>query len=199
MKNLLYLLIITLFVNYSCSKSNKAIEDYCNCMHSIISDSLLSMDIVNKQHTICFDSITNKYKLNDDAEFQESFDSLIAIKDLKININSRISENIDNILQTYMWEFIDVSSLNWRTYELRRYYFDGKIFKQDLYGMQYGSMDWHIEDSWTGIYKVDVENNGRIYIEISFDDNESDIYRFQKSKKDGYYLDGRRTLWQENK
>ncbi len=184
---------------FSCSKSDKAVSDYCNCMNKVISDSLISTDIVNEQHVICFDSITNKYKLNEDTEFKENFDSLNTIKDLKVNINYKISENIDNILQTYMWEFKDLSSLNYKTYELRRYYFDGKMFKQELYGMNYGIRGWELFKTWTGIYKIEIEKNGSIYVNITFDDNSNDIFKFRKSKKDGFYLDGKRTLWQEKK
>jgi len=168
-------------------------------MSSVISDSLIFIEEVNERHLLCFDSVTNKYNLNSDEEFKENFDSLSVIKDLRIKINSQINENVDNILQTYMWEFKDLSTLNYKTYQLRRFYFEGKIAKQELYGMGYGIRGWELSNTWTGTYQIEIAKDGNIYINILYDDNDKGTFRFRKSKKDGYYLSGSKTFWQENK
>jgi hypothetical protein len=197
-KNILALAISGLAI-FSCSNGNKAIKEYCECMSSVINDSLVSTGLLKERHTICYDSIVAKYKLNEDKEFKNTFDSLKDVKDFRDKIYTKIIKNVDDILQRYNWGYQDLSSLNWQTYEARKYYFDGKMFKQEVYGMQWGSTQWHLKKTWTGTYKIEKANNGKIYVTVSTEPGENDIYLLQKSKKDGYYLDGRRTVWQEQK
>ena len=73
------------------------------------------------------------------------------------------------------------------------------MFKQELYGMNWGSTNWVLQNTFTGTYKIEKAENENIYVIVSMQDRENDIYKFKKSKKDGFYLDGRRTLWQEDK
>ncbi|HOZ14773.1 MAG TPA: hypothetical protein PK784_08300 [Tenuifilaceae bacterium] len=198
-KNVITLLFVTGLLITSCSKQNKAVDEYCNCMDNNLSDSLNSTSLLSSAHTNCRDSIIKEYDLINDNEFVTSFDSIPKVRN-KLNENFlKIYQNVDRILQKYNWDYKDVSSLNWRTYEYRRYLFDGKMFKQEVYGMNWGSTNWNLQNTYTGTYKIEKGENDNIYVVISMQDNENDIYRFRKSKKDGYYLDGRRTLWQEDK
>lgn len=182
----------------SCSKTNKAVTEYCDCMNSIMTDSLLLPEAINERNKICYDSILNLYNLSGDKEFLSSFDSLNQVKSLRNRTDAKIYQNIDKILQAYNWNYKDMSSLNWKTYEYRVFSFDGKMFKQVLYGMEWGSTNWKVKNSWTGTYRIEKESD-KIYVTLIDEENKNDIYRFRKSKADGLYLDGRRALWQTGK
>ena len=198
MKNLFIILFVFVFGTFlsSCSKTNKAVDEYCNCASSILTDSLISVEFLDTIHKNCFDSIIiKKYELNKDNEFITGFDSIQSVKDLRKKINSKISENINNILIKYSFQTVPDIMIN----DARTYLFDGKMFTQILYKMQSLWSGWEEVKRFTGTYKVEVENNGNAYVIISFTGNENDIYKLSKSIKDGYYLKGRRTLWQENK
>lgn len=200
MKRITNILIVAMaLLITSCSQKNKAVEEYCSCMDNIVSDSLYSANLISLTHINCRDSILSKYDLINDKEFASSFDSLKLVKDKNNEIFTKTYQNVDRILQKYNWDYKDLSSLNWKTYEYRRYLFDGKMFKQELYGMNWGSTNWVLQNTFTGTYKIEKAENENIYVIVSMQDRENDIYKFKKSKKDGFYLDGRRTLWQEDK
>lgn len=196
-KLFLPVVLSSLLLFYSCSKKDKAVEEYCNCMNTIISDSLINdygVDTLKKQ---CFDSIIiNKFELGKDADFIEGFDSIEEVKQLVVNRNNQVSQNISRILENYYFQ--TTVDYGWKVYEYRRYEFDGKMFTQNLY--QCGtSHNWWLENTWTGTYKVENEPNGNVYVYITYSSGKNYIYRLKKSSKDGYYLKGRRTLWQEEK
>ena len=198
MKTFKVLIAISLLTGFlcSCSKKNKAVQEYCDCVSSSLNDSLIATAPIESVQKKCYDSIVQKkYDLTKDLEFVNGFDSVQNVKNIKKTITSKISKNIGDILIKYSWQTVPDIFGN----ETRTYLFDGKMFTQILYKIQFYGSGWVENQRWTGTYKVEVESNGSAYITISMGDNESDIYKLQKSQKDGYCLKGRRTLWQEKR
>ncbi len=184
----------SLILLVSCSNEGKAVDEYCNCMNTILNDSLIDASNINELNKSCYDSIIiNKYKMEEDAEFIAKFDSIQEVKDVVVKRKSTIIKNVDKILQSYSFEYEDILGN-----EKRAYLFDGKMFTQILYQIQYFGAGWSESKRWTGTYKTEVEPNGKAYVTISMN-GENDIYQLRKSSKDGYNLKGRRTLWQEDK
>lgn len=198
-KNVICLFFVLGLLIASCSKQNKVVEEYCNCMDNNLSDSLNSINLLSSTHINCRDSILKKYELINDNEFVASFDSIPKVKNKLDENYLNIYKNVDKILQKYNWDYKDLSSLNWRTYQYVRFIFDGMMVTLKEYGMQWGSMDWHLENTYTGTYKIEKGKNDKIYVIISINEFGNGTYKFGKSKKDGYYLDGKVTLWQEDK
>jgi len=167
-------------------------------MNTFLNDSLIDASNIEELKKECYDSlIINKYKLGDESEFIASFDSLQEVKDLTVKRNSTIIKNADKILQTY--NFNTGTFVEGRVWGSRVFKFDGKMITHIAFQMKNMSIGWTEEMRWTGTYKIEVEPNGKTYVTISFPELENDIYQLMKSSKDGYYLKGRRTLWQEEK
>lgn len=198
MKKIIFGIVLSSFLLFfnSCSNKGEAVAEYCNCMNAVLNDSLIDASNIVELKKECYDSlIIKKYELGKEAEFIANFDSIQEVKDVVIKRNSQIVKNIDEILQAYNFETVPDVMNN----EARRYIFDGKMFTQILYQMRSIYSGWDESERWTGTYKVEVEPNGKAYVTISFEDRENDIYQLKKSSKDGYYLKGRRTLWQKDK
>ncbi|MDY0281902.1 MAG: hypothetical protein RBR35_15235 [Salinivirgaceae bacterium] len=202
MKKVFFGIVLSSFLLFfnSCSNTEEAVAEYCNCMNTILNDSLIEASNIEELKKECYDSlIINKFELGDNTDFIANFDSIQEVKDVVVKRNSTIIKNVDKILQTFYFDTSpDIISMNNWTAYYRRYIFDGKMFKQYYYEKPYGG-SYGIADKWTGTYKIEVEPNGKAYITITFENRENDIYELKKSTKDGYYLDGRRRLWQENK
>lgn len=200
MKFFFYGIILSclLLSSYSCSKKGEAITEYSNCMNSILNDSLITTPDISVLKKQCFDSIIiEKYELEENAEFIGSFDSIEEVKNIVISRNAIITKNIDQILQKYNFKTEPKLYRDWSG-SYRTYAFDGKMFTQILYEIPYGGR-YSETQRWTGTYKIEIEQNGKAYITINFGDRDNDIYQLMKSSKNGYYLKGRRTLWQEEK
>lgn len=201
-------LFICIFAS-SCSNKNEAVEKYCNCLNSIASDSIISSYLIAEKDKICLDSIIQSYELNDDNEFIENFDSIPKVIEARRKLDMRVIKNIGKILETHSFK-----NSHTTIGELWSYEFDGKMFKinfselTDFYSFN--------TTNWTGTYNIKKEDNGKIYVTLDLEDENTDIYEFNEVKKEDYeklvtrkiikndeypvyFLNGNRTLYSEKK
>lgn len=186
-------------VIYSCSNKNKAVNEYCNCISTSLTDKMITVDPIVGIQKKCYDSIiVKKYELIKDIKFIAEFDSIQNIKNIKKTINTKILKNISDILVKFSWEYYSPSE------EKRIYSFDGKMVTQDatFYTMQivpFVQINTTGNERFTGTYKVEVEDNGSAYVSIIWTGDKNDIYKLMKTTENSYYLEGKRTLSQKDK
>ena len=164
----------------SCSNKKKAIDEYCNCMSSIVSDSLLSNDLITITHKKCFDSIIQKYKLNNNNEFLSTFDSVEKVKNLRKTTNTKVIQNIEKLIENRYFDY-----MNFWNNSYVRYEFDGKMVTITAYEMPFIGAGWQEKEKFTGVYKIENENNGKIHITLT-SSNHNSVYEFVKGNKNDY-------------
>jgi hypothetical protein len=182
--NILLLSAIAIFL-FSCGNpQEKAISEYCNCLNSILSDSIYNYEIVNKTEKECYNSLILKNKsLSENKEFIDGFYKNEKINKLQEKITEKITENV----QFFLTKFPFATNLD-NYYQIHKFIFDGKTVKYSVWQMDLrGSYENGI-DSRT--YTVNAEKSGKTYIEMEKPDGKSIIYEFGKNKDNDYYLDG---------
>ena len=205
MKKILFYIGISMFlftILTSCSKQNKAINEYCDCVNKAVNDSLISSESLDSVKKNCFETIIKtKYELTNDDKFVSEFESKKMIKDLLETINNKISKNIKSILSKNKWQSnTEGNSIFWQRRVLT---FDGKMFTQTIYRIfNIFTGSWNEYKKYTGTYTIEKDENGLIYITLIYDGSDEDdgIYQKEtckmvKDNKNGYYLDGKRAYF----
>jgi len=183
------------FVLFSCNQGNKeAIKEYQECMLTLLSDDLLSIELINERHKMCLDSILIKYDLKENHEFLANFDFLPEIKETREKLINLLIINVNKLLQNNQWGYENIG-LNWRNNEVARLDFDGTMFKLDFYAMTGIMLEWAIDETFTGRYRIEVEDN-RIYV-VLVNSGEESLMRLRKNNQGRFYLDGEYRFWQE--
>ncbi|MFZ4401921.1 MAG: hypothetical protein ACOYO1_17965 [Bacteroidales bacterium] len=182
--NLFFIAALAIFL-FSCGNpQKKAISEYCNCLNSILTDSIYSYEIATIIEKKCYDSLILKNKsLSEDKEFIDGFYKNEQIIKLQDQIKEKIKDNVQTILTKYPF----TTNLD-NYYQIHKFIFDGKIVKYSVWQMDLrGSYEKNIESR---TYTVSAEKNGKTYIEMETSEGKSKIYEFGKNKDNNYYLDG---------
>ncbi len=180
------------------SQNEAEVKKYCNCVNSILNDSLISMSPIDSMKRICFDSLIVKNEfLKDETEYLASFDSIQQVKDLNSTLLSNVTENVSKILLNKAFRSSSDFTVSRNPYVMfdETYsicLFDKKMFTFTDYEVISSTPS---QSSQTGTYKIEISEE--VYITLIDANQKNYLYKLLKSDKDGYYLKGNITLWQE--
>ncbi len=189
-------LLIASFILSSCSNpQKKAISNYCNCLKTVLNDTIINYETVNTLEKKCYDSLILQNKsLSENKEFIDGFYQNDDITKLQNKINQKIIDNVQNILKKFSF----VANYN-QNYQIPKYTFDGKIAHYSL--IQIDLRGSYIKANDTRKYIINTDKNGKTYVEITISDGKSVIYEFGKTyenKKKDYYLSGPVWFWAQD-
>lgn len=190
MKSFFYYLSIALVLiaTASCSKTEKAIDGYCNCMNEIVSDSLLSSDLIDESHKHCLDSVTERYNLSDNKEFIAELNANEKVVTIRKTIDSTILVNIESYLETHYFRSEPKESFL-ESMKYWKYNLDGNVYSVSIITIWGDGDISERKNEYSGKYEITKEKNGKYY--VTFIDNnqwaDKEIYEFTKVDKTSSY------------